>query len=161
MSTVTLPVGSLIYLDTSSTSTPSWQKVSEHNREPSSININRIEKTQRMSNGFLRKYWIADKKSLSVSWKMLPSRSTLTVDGGWGAVDIQEYYSLASKGRSSFKVKIVYGKEVVSGSVVDRDDEFVAVFTSCNFTVVKRNVKGKISDPAQEFWDVSITLEEV
>jgi len=161
MSTVILPVGSLIYLDTSSTSTPTWQKVSEHNREPASVNINRIEKSQRMANGFLRKYWIADKKSLSLSWKMLPSRSNLTVDGGWGAVDIQDYYSLAAKGRSSFKVKIVYGKELVSGSVVDRDDEFVAVFTSCNFTVVKRNVKGNIADPAQEFWDVSITLEEV
>ena len=161
MSTVVLPVGSLIYLDTSTTSTPTWQKVSEHNREPASINVNRIERSQRMSNGFLRKYWIADKKSLSVSWKMLPSRSGLTVDGGWGAVDIQEYYALASKGRSSFKVKIVYGKEVVGGNTVDRDDEFLAVFTSCNFSVVKRNVKGKTADPAQEFWDVSLTLEEV
>lgn len=160
-STIFLPVGSLIYLDTSSTSNPTWQKVSEHNREPAGININRIEKTQRMSNGTLRKFWIADKKSLSLSWKTLPSRSTLTVDGGWGAVDLQDYYALASKGRGSFKVKIVYGKETVNGSVVDRDDEFLAVFTSCNFSVVKRNVKGKTTDPAQEFWDVSITLEEV
>jgi hypothetical protein len=34
-------------------------------------------------------------------------------------------------------------------------------FTSCSFTVVKRNVKEKTADSPQEFWDVSIGLEEV
>ena len=161
MSTMTLPVGSLIYFDTSANSTPSWQAIKEHNRQPARIDINRIEKTQRMANGTLRKYFIADKKAVSLSWNMLPSRSNLTVDGKWGAVDIQEFYSLATKGRATFKVKIVYGKQIVGGNQVDRSEEFLAVFTQCNFTVVKRNVKGKTTDPAQEFWDVSLTLEEV
>jgi len=161
MASMNLPVGSLVYFDTSSTSTPTWQKISEHNRTPARIDIARIEKTQRMANGLLRKYWIADKRSLSVSWNSLPSRSTLTVDGGWGAIDIQEYYKLASKGRATFKIKIVYGKELSGGNQVDRVDEFIATFTQCSFTVVKRNVKGKTTDPAQEFWDVSLTLEEV
>lgn len=161
MATINLPVGSLIYFDTSSTSTPTWQKISEHNRTPARIDPIRIEKTQRMANGLLRKYFIADKKTLSVSWNMLPSRSTLTVDGGWGAVDMQEYYNLATKGQATFKVKIVYGKELSGGNQVDRSETFVATFTQFGATVVKRNVKGKTTDPAQEFWDVSLTLEEV
>jgi hypothetical protein len=161
MAAITLPVGSLIYFDVSATSTPTWQKITEHNREEVPININRIEKTQRMANGLLRKLWIADKKNLSASWTMLPSRSTMTVDGGWGAVDMQEFYSLASKGRSSFKVKIVYGQKMEGGSKVERSEEFLAVFSQCSFVVVKRNVKEKSSDAAQEFWNVSIALEEV
>jgi hypothetical protein len=44
MTTVFLPVGSLLYVDTSATDTPSWQKLTEHNRQPASIQINRIEK---------------------------------------------------------------------------------------------------------------------
>jgi hypothetical protein len=161
MSTITLPVGSLIYFDVSATATPSWQKITEHNRGEVAVNINRIEKTQRMANGLLRKYWIADKKSVSASWNMLPSRSDMTVDGGWGAVDMQEFYSLATKGRSSFKVKIVYGQKVVNNVKVERSEEFVAVFSQCSFTVLKRNVKEKTADAAQEFWSVSISLEEV
>ena len=61
MTTVFLPVGSLLYVDTSATDVPSWQKLTEHNRQPASIQINRIEKTQRTSNGTMRKFFIADK----------------------------------------------------------------------------------------------------
>lgn len=162
MSTIILPVGSLIYFDTGTNpQTPVWSKISEHNREPARIDINRIEKTQRMANGLMRKYWIADKKSISVQWAMLPSRSDLTVDGGYGAVDIQDFYTSATKGRGSFKVKISYGEKLNNGSKVERSDTFLAMFTQCSFSVVKRNVKGKTGDPAQEFWDVSLTLEEV
>ena len=57
--TVYLPVGSLIYVDTSSTSTPTWAALSEHNRQPVSISQNRIQSVTRMSNGTLRKFFIA------------------------------------------------------------------------------------------------------
>lgn len=49
MPTIYLPVGSLIYLNTTI-------KLSDHNRQPVSIQTNRIEKQQRMSNGTLRKF---------------------------------------------------------------------------------------------------------
>ena len=107
MTTVFLPVGSLLYVDTSATDTPAWQKLTEHNRQPASIQINRIEKTQRTTNGTLRKFFIADKKSISVAWNMIPTYSTMTVDGGYGANDIQTFYNSA-KGQGSFKLKISY-----------------------------------------------------
>ena len=46
-------------------------------------NIERIEKTQRMSGGALRKVHIADKRSIITSWGMLPTNDTSTVDGGY------------------------------------------------------------------------------
>ena len=68
-----------------------WNKVTEHNRSAFTISPMRIEKTQRMANGTLRNYYIADKQQISLSWDMLPGFRTLTVDGAWGAEDLREF----------------------------------------------------------------------
>jgi hypothetical protein len=151
--TLTLPVGSLLFLDTSTNDTPVWSKITEHNRAPVSIDTNRIESTQRMSNGSLRKIFIADKKSIGASWSMLPTNDAMTVDGGLGASSLRSFYH--GKGTGTFKVKISYN------GVSARDEILTMSFTACSFTVIKRNVKEKTADVAQEFWDVSISLEEV
>jgi len=151
---MTLPVGSLLYFDTGTDLVnPTWTKVSEHNRSSASLEIDRIEKTQRMSNGSLRKIWIADKKQFSASWGMLPTDNTMTVDGGMGASEIKSFY--LNKGKGAFKVKISYN------GVAARDEIVLMSFTSCNFTVMKRNVKSSSASVPQEFWDVSLSLEEV
>ena len=222
MSTIYLPVGSLIYLN-------STIKLSEHNRQPISIQTNRIEKQQRMSNGTLRKFFIADKKSISISWNMLPSFSTFTADNGYGAMDIKSFYegsaskaSGALSGKNLFDVTIRYGGPsnitnissngttvtytsannfsagniislygnnpsaynlsnvsvasatssqftvtnaasgaFVSGGEAFKTETFSMIFTSCSFEVVKRNVKEVSTDTAQEFWNVSLSMEEV
>lgn len=222
MPIIYLPVGSLIYLN-------STLKLSEHNRQPVSITPNRIEKTQRMSNGTMRKFFVADKKSINVSWNMLPSFSTFTIDGGYGAMDIKAFYegsaakaSGALSGQSSFDVTIKYGSPYnitnvsgdgttvtftsannfstgdiisiydinpsgynlsnvavasatssqftitnslnsvfVSGGVAYKTETKTMVFTSASFELIKRNVKQSTNDKAQEFWNVSISMEEV
>ena len=146
---ITLPVGSALFIQDNA---GTWQKLTEHNRSPVSIDVERIEQTARMSNGSLRKLFIADKKNVSTSWNNIPSYSTMTVDAGWGAEDIKAFYSSA-KGQGTFNVRIAYNSA--------RTEEFVASFTSCSFNMNKRNVKGKAADTAQAFWDVSISLEEV
>ena len=52
-----------------------------------------------------------------------------------------------------FNVKIAYNST--------RTETFLASFTSCSATMVRRNVKEKAADTAQVFWDLSISLEEV
>jgi hypothetical protein len=151
---LTLPVGSILYFDTGSDAvTPTWTKVSEHNRSSINIDVDRFEKTQRMSNGSLRKIWIADKKNISSSWSNLPTYSTMTVDGGMGAEDIRAFY--LNKGKGTFKIKISYN------GVVARDEIVLASFTSCTFSISKRNVRSSATSVPQEFWDVSLSLEEV
>jgi len=49
--------------------------LSDHNRSPIDVSKIRIEARDRMINGRMRSYHIADKMSISVSWEMLPSRS--------------------------------------------------------------------------------------
>lgn len=158
-SLVSLPVGSLLYIDTSATDTPTWVKLSEHNRQPMTIGQNRIQKVTRMSNGTLRKFFIADKREFSTSWNMLPSFSNMTIDAGYGAVDLKSYFE-GTKGQGVFKLKIVYGKNQTT-PFANREDMFLVSFTSCSFEVIKRNVKDSSSDPAQEFWNVSISMEQV
>jgi hypothetical protein len=149
-----LPVGSVIYLNTTI-------QLSEHNRQPVSITPNRIEKSTRMSNGTLRKFYIDDKHTINVSWNMLPSFSTFTVDGGYGARDLKSFYegtaakaSGALSGQSTFDVTVRYG----SGSTTET---YTMIFTSCSFEMVKRNAKIATSDTPQELWNVSLSMEEV
>jgi hypothetical protein len=149
MSSLILPVGSALFIQDADNV---WQKLTEHNRSPISVDIQRFEQSSRMANGSLRKLFIADKKNLSTSWSMVPSYSTMTVDGGWGAEDIKSFY-LSSKGKGTFSVRIAYN--------LTRTEDFIASFSSCSFNIIKRNVKENTSDTAQAFWDVSISLEEV
>ena len=90
---------------------------------------------------------------------MLPSYYTYTVDGGYGAVDIKNFYegtaskaSGALSGQSNFDVTISYG-----GS----SQTLNMIFSSCSFEIVKRNVKESTGDTPQEFWNVSLSMEEV
>lgn len=151
---LTLPVGSLLFIDTGTdASTPTWTKLSEHNRQPVSLDTNRIERVERMANGTMRKIFIADKYTIQCSWNTLPSTSTMTVDGGYGAEQIRSFYK--GKGTGSFKLKISYN------GVAARDEIITVMFSACSFSLNKRNVKEKIADVPQEFWDVSLTLEQV
>lgn len=150
--TVYLPAGSLVYLN-------STIKLSEHNRQPVALSKNRIEKQTRMGNGQMRKYFIADKESLTISWTKLPSFHGFTIDDGYGAVDLRDFYNgTASKasgalsGRSTFDVSISYGGETKTMEMM---------FTSFSMELVNRNVKQNSTDTAQEFWNISISLEEV
>jgi hypothetical protein len=152
MSTIYLPVGSILYLN-------STIKLSEHNRQPVSIGKTRIEQTKRMNNGLMRKFFVAEKETISVSWNMLPSFSTMTVDGGYGAADLKAFYEGAAakaagalSGRSTFDVSMSYGNTTKNMEMM---------FTSCSFEIVKRNVKEQTTDSPQEFWNVSISMEEI
>jgi len=117
---ITLPVGSLIYFNNTI-------KLSEHNRQPVSLNPERIEKTQRMANGSLRKFFIADKMNMQLSWTMLPSYSSQTVDLGYGAIDLKSFYegsqdkaAGALSGTKNFDVTVRYGgPKTITGAVAN------------------------------------------
>jgi hypothetical protein len=141
----TLPVGSTLLLNNNA--------LSEHNRAPISISTNRIEQTNRMSNGSLRKYFVADKLNISVSWSQLPSRASATVDTKYGALDIKDFYDSAT-GQGSFTVTVKHANNTTLY-------EKTMIFTSCNFEMVRRNAKVTPNSTPQELWNVSITLEEV
>ncbi len=152
-----LPRGSVLWIEakdllaTPAGTTKTWNKVSEHNRSPLEINVERIEAITRTSNGTLRKNHIADKRSFSMSWEMLPSYRSLTVDGGWGAEDLREFY-LSDDGKKTFNIRINLAK-TGSDQSSSGYESYTVSFSNCSFSVLKRGI--------QPHWSVSLTMDEV
>ena len=174
--------GSPILTNAKATAMGSFLILSDNNRYPTNVSPTRIESRMRMVNGRMRSYHIADKLTISTSWEMLPSRSfagspefnpttgavsatsllQYTTDGGAGGVDLLDWYE-SHKG--SFWVYLAYDKynnfESVTGvsdkySNLAKYNQIVEMFIS-DFSYTIRQRGGTNHD----FWDISITLEEV
>lgn len=141
MPVVYLPKGSIMkWIDPALPGTEN--AISEHNRKPVQVEVERIEKTHRMANGTMRKYVVADKRTFSTSWEGLPNVASKTVDGKWGADEIENFYNTIT---GPFTLKIIGG----DGSV----KTYTVMFTNFNKSIARRGV--------YDFVDVDITLEEV
>lgn len=150
--------------------------ISDHNRSEINISQQRIETRQRMVNGGMRSYWIADKMNVSSSWNRLPSRpfnsnvlfdssgepignsyTSYTVDGAAGGMDMLSWYE---NHPGSFYLFLSYDKYISNG-IEDYDklstyNQIIKVyFSSFEHGVEKRSGGGF------DFWNVSIALEEV
>lgn len=141
---MTLSKGSILEFEYNGT----WHKMSEHNRSPLEVTPIRIERIERTSNGTARKFFVAEKTKISASWDMLPSSTALTVDGGWGAVDLKTFYE-SSTGKSTFRIRLNYAENGTSNV----QDPITVMFTDCSFSLIKRG--------AQAHWNVSLSLEQV
>lgn len=154
--------------------------LSDDNRGPIQIRQQRIEKRQRMVNGRMRSYHIADKLSINASWEMLPSRSYRTApeislesgesvyknttaeytsDGGAGGNEILDWYETH---QGSFWVYLAYDKRINYGDNADaytnlaEYNEVVEVFfADFDYSIVRRGGSN------YDFWNISFSLEEV
>ena len=143
--------------------------LSDHNRDELSFSQERIQKRERMINGNMRAYNIADKISLSTSWQMLPSTSyannpsfdssgltelrgtidEFTVDGGAGGLEILEWYD---NHKGPFWVYLAYDR-------YDDNTKYNQIvqmyFRDFSYSVIKRG------SSRHDLWNINITLEEV
>jgi hypothetical protein len=154
--------------------------LSDHNRGEIGFNQARIEQRQRTINGRMRSYHIADKLTISMSWNMLPSRQyfqdpafnvttgtssyenqtqEFTADGGAGGVELLDWYE---NHKGPFWMYLAYdkysnfGKDNAAYGHLAQYNQIVQVyFADFNYSVVKRG--GNNFD----FWNISVTLEEV
>jgi hypothetical protein len=151
--------------------------LSDDNRSELSFACERIENRQRMINGTMRSYHVADKLRVSWSWDMIPSRSfnkdplfnllsgqptapdleDFTSDGGAGGVDILNWYETHP---GPFWMYLAYDKynNFTSNqySYLSQYNQLIEVyFSSFEYNVIKRG--GTNFD----FWNISLTLEEV
>jgi hypothetical protein len=150
--------------------------LSDDNRDPISIQPQRIETKKRMINGRMRSFHIADKKNISTGWKKLPSRSFSgspdfnaagvanssltkhTSDGGAGGVEMLNWYNnnpgsfwlfLAYDNYSNFSGDNQYNN-------MNKYNEVIEVFFSdFQYNVVSRGTS------TFDFWDIEVSLEEV
>jgi hypothetical protein len=149
--------------------------LSDHNRKAIDFKTTRIEKRERMVNGRMRSYHIADKLTISTSWDNLPSRSfstdpaynpatgtTLagvqyTVDGGAGGADLLKWYE---DHQGPFWVYLSYDNPnnfaTDRYNHLDQYSQVVQMYVSdFSYTVEKRGGRN------YDFWNINVTLEEV
>ncbi len=155
--------------------------LSDDNRGELQFSPTRIEQRQRTINGRMRSYHIADKLTMSLSWNNLPSRGfylppdfntntgsstyknvanqEYTSDGGAGGVEILDWYE---NHKGPFWMFLAYdkynnfGKDSAAYDNLQEYNQIMQVyFADFNYTVVKRG--GSNFD----FWNISVTLEEV
>jgi len=125
-----------------------YRKITDHGRSPLQVNVDRIEKKQRMADGTQRRYTVAKKRSWSCSWDSLLSKNGVsgymsTVDGGYAASDIELFHKNHDE---AFNMQLRSGDGTI---------EVVTVMISdFNKEIAKRG-------PGIDLWNVSITLEEV
>jgi hypothetical protein len=157
--------------------------LSDHNRSAISFKPTRIEQKQRMINGRMRSYHIADKVQISTSWNLIPSRSYIsdpnfegnglseytddqtrqyTIDGGAGGVEMLDWYENHT---GSFWVYLSYDKyenfttvQNISNKYtnLDKYSQILEMYiTDFSYSVEKRGRSN------HDLWTVSVTLEEV
>lgn len=154
--------------------------LSDHNRADISMSQQRIESRQRMINGNMRSYWVADKLTISTSWNRLPSRpfsesvtfnsdgevvntnyQSYTVDGAAGGVDMLTWYE---NHPGPFWVYLAYDKYRVNGTenfnhLYTYNEVLQVYFSSFEYSIEKRSAN--TADGGFDFWNVSIGLEQV
>lgn len=116
--------------------------ITDHNRAELTIDTTRIEKSARMANGTLRKYVVADKLKFSTSWDMLPETAAKTVDGFWGANEMQNFYTSTV---GSFPLELTYADGTIK--------TYTVMFTDFGKVLKKRG--------AFNMWALNVTMEEV
>ena len=149
--------------------------ITDDNRKPIEFSEQRIEKRERMINGRMRSYHIADKLTISTSWDMIPSRShadipnfnfttgkslekSYTTDGGAGGADMLEWYN---SHQGSFWVFLAYDNKGIFKETetpydnLQKYNQVIEMFVSdFSYSVEKRGTNF-------DYWNVSISLEEV
>lgn len=165
--------------------------LTDGNRSEISLATQRIEQRQRMVNGNMRSYWMADKINISTSWTKIPSRaysesvdydpdtgliendpstySMYTVDGGAGGVDILSWYE---DHVGPFYVFLGYDKFRIDGSenysrLAGYNQVLKMFISSFDYNIEKRggtSTGSMYSDGKTigfDLWNIGLSLEEV
>jgi hypothetical protein len=135
--------------------------LTDDNRSPLGVTIERIEFRKRMINGRMRTYHVVDKKSFSVSWSELPSSnvgiSEYQVNGNqaWASgKKMKEWYD---DHNNSFWLLLIYDTPDPEGTgnipLRYKIEKYNVFFESFDYTISKR---GSMYD----HWEVSMALVE-
>lgn len=137
---ITLPKGSILKIGNKGAATLS--PLSEHNRAAVSVTFERFETSNRMVDATLRKWHVADKRTWSTSWEGLPHANASTIDKAMGGEKLIEFYE-AHPFEFDMEIRNPDGTH----------ERVLVAFKDVEYSVTKRG--------AYEFWDVSISMEEV
>jgi len=135
---ISLPKGSLITINST--------QLSEHNRSAMQLQREILKSDNRTVTGVMRRYFINQKRRITISWERLPALDNQTVDGKTGRNSLKALYE-ANIGNT---VTVSYYE--VDSNNNQTQVTFTGFIDSYEETLLKRY--------NSQLWDVSITLVE-
>lgn len=140
-------------------------RVTDHGRSSLSETPERIGTDKRMANGTMRRQFITNKRTWTVSWENLPSKNGgagqfKTADGGWAGSDIEEFYNTTP---GAFTLVLKRGSAIGQSTPVVADSALP--YEDNDFYIVKVMItdfsKEVLKRGAVDIWNLNITLVEV
>lgn len=140
-------------------------KISDHGRQPLSESTERIGTDKRMADGTLRRQYIGIKRTWQANWENLPSTNSVTngyktADGGWAGENIENFYlTTPGKFRLVLRRGSAIGKSTptpADSALPYEDNDFYIVNVMMTEFTKEVHKRGKV-----DFWNLSVTLEEV
>ena len=129
-----------------------WTKITDHGRGPLDIQPQRIENSQRMANGTMRRYVVAKKRRFELSWENVPDKATDFLAGGQTGKWMQDFHD---------DVDGAFYMRVREGAAIDNEPEdatntetVIVMITDFSKSITKRG-------PSFDLWNLDMTLEEV
>lgn len=146
----------------------SGNKITDHGRGALDLTTERIGSDKRMSDATMRRQFVANKRTWTITWENIPSTNSIsggmhTADGGYAGEDIENFYlttpgafRLVLKRGSANGVSVPSGASTFGGGPFSDSnfygaDVFIGDFSK---TVSKRGARG-------DLWNVSVSLIEV
>jgi hypothetical protein len=132
--------------------------VSDNNRSELSVSFERIEYKQRMINGTMRSYHVADKKNFSTSWEKLPSRKTQVTEYSASSnfAGGQEMLKWYEDHTGDFWMLLVYDVDstVATGDIKKNVEKVNVFFGDFSYNIVDRGFD-------LDLWNINLSLVEV
>lgn len=140
-----------------------WYDLTDHNRKEIDISSTLIEQSQRMANGSMRKYVIANKRTINTSWVDLPSQTSSTVDLKNSSAWLSAFYN--SNVYVPVYVKFTHSK-VTNPTIgsAPSNSTFASARTSSETIIcyiTKFNLKTKHRNVTYDFVDMDIEFTEI
>ena len=136
----------------------SYLYVSDNNRAELAISFERIEYKQRMINGTMRSYHVADKKNFSTSWEKMPSRKTQVTEYSASSnfAGGQEMLKWYEDHTGDFWMLLVYDVDstVATGDIKKNIEKVNVFFENFSYNVVERGFD-------LDLWNIDLSLVEV
>lgn len=141
-----------------------WYRLTDHNRQPIQVDVELIENESRMANGSLRKYIVAKKHKVSTSWTFLPTKTTETADGNYGAAWIESFYK--ANAAIPIHLKVIESKISTDPSLANVPNEFnfkTSLLGSTEYDVFITSFSKTISKRSSlsDYVDMNIEFTEI
>lgn len=124
-------------------------RITEHNRKELSVSSEKLMNENRMVDGTLRRYVVAEKRRWQLTWDEVFSNQASVVDGCWSGEEMLQFFKAH---RGEFTLELTH--KSASDSAKTSTEIVTVMFDEFSHRVIKRSIQC-------DWWSIDVTLVEV